>query len=300
MHEDTTMQRPFDIITRRGFLGATALGFAAVTLPGARAFAAQCCPKKKMGIAVQLYSVRGDCGQDFDAALQRIADMGFDAVEFAGYHSYGGKATELRKRLDDLGLLAAATHIGTGSFSEGNIQQTIDFHKTIGCKYLVVPGDGRFSDPEKSKELADIFNAAAEQLGEVDMKCGYHNHTHEFKMCGDKTYWELFAERTTNNVVLQQDVGWSTAAGQDAAALIRKYPGRSQVIHCKTAVVGSGEGLRPIIGEDSVKWAEVIAACREAGGTEWLTIEQERYLPGKSPMECVEMSLAGLKKILAG
>ena len=34
------------------------------------------------------------------------------------------------------------------------------------------------------------------------------------------------------------------------------------------------------------------------GGTEWFTIEQERYVKGKSPLECSEMSLKGLLAIL--
>ena len=56
---------------------------------------------------------------------------------------------------------------------------------------------------------------------------------------------------------------------------------------------------RPIIGEDSVKWAEIFQACEDVGGTEWYTIEQERYLPDTSPMDCVKLSLAGMKAILA-
>lgn len=284
-------------LSRRTMLKATAAGAIAVGLPGARALAKAAAPKP-LGISLQLYSVRGDCGKDFDKALEQVAKMGFEAVEFAGYHKYGGDAKGLRARLDDLGMKVAATHIGTGTLSPDSLAKTIDFHKTIGCKYLIVPGDGRFSKPDGSKELAAIFNEAAAILKKVDMQCGYHNHTHEFRKEGDKTYWELFAERTTDDVVLQQDVGWSTVAGQDAAALIRKYPGRSQVIHCKPAVVRGDEG-RPIIGEDSVKWAEIIEACKEVGGTEWLTIEQEAYLPNTSPMDCVKLSLAGLKKILA-
>ena len=62
-----------------------------------------------------------------------------------------------------------------------------------------------------------------------------------------------------------------------------------------TVVGGSG---RPILGEDSVQWRPIFKACVEVGGTEWYTIEQEKYLKGKSPMDCVEMSLAGLKQIL--
>ncbi|HWI57266.1 MAG TPA: sugar phosphate isomerase/epimerase, partial [Bacillota bacterium] len=54
---------------------------------------------------------------------------------------------------------------------------------------------------------------------------------------------------------------------------------------------------KPILGQDSVDWAAVLQACREFGGTEWITVEQELYPDGKSPMECTQLSLAGLKKI---
>jgi sugar phosphate isomerase/epimerase len=47
-----------------------------------------------------------------------------------------------------------------------------------------------------------------------------------------------------------------------------------------------------------VPWKKVIAACRDVGGTEWFIVEQENYLPGKTPLECSELSLKGLKNIL--
>lgn len=283
-------------LTRRDLLKAGAAGALALSLPGFAMAKGKGAPKA--GIALQLYSVREDCAKDFDAALARVAKMGFEAVEFAGYHNYSGKPEQLRKRLDDLGLKVAATHIGTDSLIGDKLKATVDFHKVIGCKYLCVPGDGRFSQPDGSKELAEIFNKAAEELKKVEMATGYHNHVHEFEKDGDKTYWELFAERTTKDVVLQQDVGWTTVAGYDPAEMIRKYPGRSQVVHCKPSMVEGDKG-RAIIGEDSVKWVPVFEACRDVGGTEWLTIEQEAYPDGKSPMECTELSLAGMKKILA-
>jgi sugar phosphate isomerase/epimerase len=279
---------------RRDLFKAGAVGALLAGLGGAHALAA---PKKKsdIGIALQLYSVRGDCAKDFDKALEQVAKIGFDAVEFAGYHSYANDAKGLRKRLDSLGLKAAATHIGTGTLTGDALAKTIDFHQTIGCKYLVVPGDGRFWDPTGSKELAAIFNAADKTLRPLGMACGYHNHKNEFKKDGNKRYWDLFAERTSDNVVLQQDVGWTVAAGLNPASYIWKYPGRSQVIHCKPTVVG--EGI-PILGQDSVPWTHVFEACEAVGGTEWYTIEQERYLPDTSPMDCSRLSLAGMKAIL--
>ncbi len=248
-------------------------------------------------LSVQLYSVRDDCGKDFDTALAQLAKMGFVGVEFAGYHKYGGKAKELRAKLDELGLIAAGTHIGTGSFRGDELKRTIEFHKTIGCKYLIVPGDGAFTNPEKSKELAETFNKTAEVLKPLGMYCGYHNHTHEFTKTGDTTYWHLFAQRTTKDVVLQQDCGWSAAAGYNPVELIKLFPGRTRITHFKPTVVGDDKTKKPILGEDSVDWAAVLAACRQYGATEWVTVEQEAYLPGKSPMECTELSLKGLKKI---
>ncbi|MGA2499926.1 MAG: sugar phosphate isomerase/epimerase [Tepidisphaeraceae bacterium] len=257
-------------------------------------------PAKDIPIAVQLYSVRGDCAKDFDAALAEIAKMGFAGVEFAGYHKYGGKARELRAKLDELNLKVCATHIGTGSFKGDALKATIEFHQTIGCKFLIVPGDGDFTNPEKSKALAETFNKTAEILKPLNMACGYHNHTGEFKKVDNTTYYDLFAERTTKDVVLQQDCGWTVAAGLDPVALMKKYPGRMKTTHFKPAVVGNDKATKkPYIGQDSVDWPAVITACREVGGTEWFTVEQENYPDDKTPMECTKISLDGLKKILA-
>ncbi len=283
-------------LSRRSMLKLAAAGTVAASLP---TLSLQAAPPddKQPGVAVQLYSIRNDCAKDFDAALEAVAKMGFDAVEFAGYHSYSQNAKGLRKRLDDLGLKVAATHIGTNTLVGDNLPATIEFHQIIGCKYLCVPGDGRFSKPDESKELAEIFNRIAEQLKPHGMFTGYHNHTHEFKKDGDKTYWELFAERTSKDVVLQQDVGWTTAAGADPVAMIRNYPGRSKVIHCKPTVVG--DRGKAYIGQDSVAWKPILAACQEVGGTEWLTVEQEQYPDGKSPLQCTQISLAGLRQIMS-
>ena len=281
--------------SRRQVLGVAAAGALALALPK-NVFAAS----RKIPVALQLYSVRDDCGKDFDAALARVAKMGFEGVEFAGYHKYSGKPAELKAKLADLNLKVAATHIGTGTLRGDALKGTIEFHQAIGCKFLIVPGDGDFTNPEKSKALAETFNKAAEILKPLNMYCGYHNHAHEFKKAeGDKTWWDLFAERTTQDVMLQQDCGWTAAAGVNPVDVMKKYPGRMKTTHLKPTVVNKEAGKKAFIGEDSVDWVAVTAACRDIGGTEWFTLEQEVYPDGKSPMEATEISLAGLKKVLA-
>jgi len=280
-------------LTRRNFLKTSAVAATALGLPPSLWAARAANPR----LAVQLYSVRDDCARDFDAALARIAKMGFAGVEFAGYHQYNGKAKALRQKLDELNLEAAGTHIRTSSFRGDELQRTIEFHQILGCKFLMVPSDGDFTNPEKCKALVETFNQTAATLKPLGMFCGYHNHAAEFKQYGTKTYWDLFAERTSPDVVLQQDCGWTATAGYNPAELVRRYPGRTKITHFKPTVVKSETGKKPILGQDSVDWVSVLKACREVGGTQWITIEQESYPDGKSPMECTELSLAGLKKI---
>jgi sugar phosphate isomerase/epimerase len=291
---NTLIHPEFQSWTRRSFLGVAAPLAAALPFAGRLRAAAA----KPIPVAVQLYSVRGDCQTDFDTALAQVAAMGFAGVEFAGYYGYADRAADLRKRLDTLGLGVAGTHVALSLLQGDALKKTIDFHSTIGCRVLIVPNNPDFTNPEKCKALADVFNEVSATLKPLGMACGYHNHTHEFDKTGDTTYWDLFAERTSKDVILQQDCGWSWFAGVDPVAYIKKYPGRSRTVHFKPAV-RKDDGHKAILGQDSVDWPAVLAACASTGGTEWIVLEQETYPDGRPAMDCTRDSLAGLKKILA-
>jgi sugar phosphate isomerase/epimerase len=280
-------------LTRRSFLGL------AGALPAAWAIgrAVPAWAVVRIPVALQLYSVRNDCKANFDAALEQVAAMGFEGVEFAGYYNYTENAAGLAARLKALKLKAAGTHVRMDALRGDALKKTIDFHQAIGCRFLVVPGDPAFTDPEESKGLADDMNAVAATLKPLGMSTGYHNHVNEFKTDGGKTFWDLFAERTTKDVILQQDCGWTMVAGQDPAAYVRKYPGRTKSTHFKPTVREGDTGKKAIFGQDSVDWKPVHEACLTVGGTEWIVIEQEVYPDGKSPMECTRESLAGFRKM---
>ena len=81
--------------SRRDWLKMAALGAAALALPGRSSGAPAA---GRIPIALQLYSIRKECGQNFDQALEAAAKMGLDGVEFAGYYKYGQDAAGLRKR----------------------------------------------------------------------------------------------------------------------------------------------------------------------------------------------------------
>ncbi len=297
MQENVKDQQVSNSWTRRQILGAAGAGALALALP-AEVFAAGK-PKKKIPIAVQLYSLRDEMKKGIDPVLEQVSKMGFAGVEFYGngYGSYDGKPKELRKKLDSLKLKSEGIHVRTATLRGDELKKAAEVSTILGTRFLIVAGDGAFTDPEKSKALAETFNEATEVLKPLGIACGYHNHVAEFKKDGDKTYWDLFAERTTKDVVLQLDVGHAAAAGVDPVELIKKHPGRTKTSHYAPHV--GDKSKKFIIGQDSIDWKACITACRQVGGTEWFVIEQEKYPDGKSPMECTHMSLVGLKKILA-
>ena len=77
-----------------------------------------------MKLAVQLYSLRPhmENGENFLDILKKVKELGFDGVEFAGFHGYS--AEELKKVLDELGLVAVGAHMGLDDFREENLAST--------------------------------------------------------------------------------------------------------------------------------------------------------------------------------
>ena len=81
-------------------------------------------------IGLQLYSVREDCKNDLPGVLKEVARMGYAGVEFAGY--YGHSAADLRKMLDDLGLICCGTHTGIQTLLGEELPKTIEYNQTPG------------------------------------------------------------------------------------------------------------------------------------------------------------------------
>ena len=118
----------------------------------------------KIPIGVQLYSVREDCARDLPGTLEAIAKMGYDGVEFAGYYDHS--AADLRKLLDDNGLKCCGTHIPLDTLLGEALEATVEFNKTLGNRYLVVPWipEERRDSLAAWKATAGVFNEIAEKL----------------------------------------------------------------------------------------------------------------------------------------
>jgi sugar phosphate isomerase/epimerase len=243
-------------------------------------------------IALQLYSVRDDCARDFPGVLKRVAQMGYDGVEFAGYHGYDAKT--LRGLLDDLGLKVAGAHVGIDTLLGDELERSVEFNRTLGNKYLIVPGlaEARRSSRAAWLETAGLMNEIAGRLKPHGMQTGYHNHHIEFQPMDGELPWDTFFGNTGNDVIMQFDVGNALHGGAQAAPYIQRYPGRATTVHIKEHSATNDQAL---IGEGDVDWPEIFRLCETIGGTRWYIVEQESY--AYPPLECVDRCLQNLRKM---
>jgi Sugar phosphate isomerases/epimerases len=248
----------------------------------------------KIPIALQLYSVRDDAAKDLAGVLAAVAKMGYEGVEFAGY--YGHSAEDIRKMLDDNGLKMCGAHVGIDTLLGDELEKSVEFHKTLGCENLIVPGlsEKWRSSTEAWRETARTMNEIAERLAPHGMKTGYHNHAIEFKPLeeGGELPWDTFFGNTRPEVIMQFDTGNALHAGAEALPFIQRYPGRALTVHLKEHADGNSKAL---IGEGDVPWQDIFSACESVGGTQWYIVEQESY--AYAPLECVERCLKNLREM---
>lgn len=246
----------------------------------------------KIPIALQLYSVREDCAKDLPATVKAVAEIGYVGVEFAGYH--GRSAQELRRLLDDLGLRCCGTHTGIETLLGDELPRTVEFNRTLGNRFLIVPGlPEQYRNSRAAwRQTAALFNELAEKAKPAGMRVGYHNHMVEFQPLEGELPWDTFFGAARPEVVMQFDTGNAMHGGADPVPFLERYPGRATTVHLKEH---SQEGKPAIIGEGDVPWRRVFELCETVGGTEWYIVEQEVYaLP---PLECVKRCLENLRKM---
>ncbi len=277
-------------VSRRKFLGAMGAAGAVVGLGVAPL--AQAAPGKKIPVGLQLYSLREQCKTDLPGMLAAVSKIGYRGVEFAGYH--GRSAKDLRKMLDDNCLVACGTHTPYDSIQGDKLQETIEFNRTIGNKFLIVPG---FAEQYRNsraawRKTADIFNGIAAKLAPEGMFTGYHNHTIEFTPMDGELPWDTFFGNTRKEVVMQFDTGNAMHGGGDAVPFLKRYPGRALTLHAKEF---SRTNSKAVVGEGDIPWKDVFRLCETIGGTQWYIVEQESY--AYPPMECVAKCLQNLKKM---
>lgn len=250
-------------------------------------------------VSVQLWSVKDELSHDFKGTLQKLADMGFQGVEFAGeFGEFAENPAGLKQFLTSLGLEVSGAHVHFDKLTADEFKQTATFYRDLGTTLLIIPYDERAFNSAGVEQVVSELSTLATMLTPFGMQIGYHNHDKEFNEYQGSTYWDYIAQSTPNNVVLQLDVGWTTYAGKDPVEYVRRYPGRTVTTHYKVRLPPESENRLPLIGQDTIDWPALIKANIEVGGTRWLVVEQEEYPNGLTPLQAVKTSKDGLDAYL--
>ena len=299
--------------SRRDFIRTSALAVAGAALMSSNDLFAE--PMKIARVGLQLYSVRDAMGKDPAGSLKKLADMGYVHVEHADYRNrkfYGYTAKEFKKLLSGMDLQMHSGHTvmtahdwddAKNDFTD-KWKYTVEDAAEVGQRYVISPwlDDALRHDPEKLKKTMDQFNKCGELCKKYNMKFGYHNHNFEFSTkVGDGTLFDYILANTDPELVAQQmDVGNMLGAGGIALDLLKKYPGRFELLHVKDEIKSTtGQGMdgydSTILGQGVMPVKEIVKEARKNGGTTWFIIEQESY-QGKDPFDCVKIDLQTMKK----
>ncbi len=280
---------------------------------------AQQCELKEAGLPVglQLYTVRDDMAKDFKGTLQKVKEMGYDGVEFAGL--FGHAPADIKAWCAEIGLNPVSAHVPLQEMLE-DIDKVIADYKAIGCEYIVVPyvTEERRPGGDKFKQMVEEIRSIGRKAKEAGLILLYHNHDFEFAKTesGEFGLDYLYANVPADLLQTELDQCWVKYAGQDPVAYLQKYSGRSPVVHLKDyyasgeqkedpyALIGLNEGekkentafeFRPL-GYGVQDVASIIKASEEAG-SKWLIVEQDQPSMGKTPLECAAMSMEYLKTL---
>ncbi len=246
---------------------------------------------KKKQIAVQMFTFREEAKNDFTGTLRKVANIGYDGVEFAGYG--GLHAMELKNVLDDLGLKAASSHVRLPEL-ENNLEREIETQLILGNKHIVLP----FLPPERRnkedyRNLIPFMNRVGERCHENGITFSYHNHDFELIPFDDgtKPLDYLLQETNPEWVQTELDVYWLTRIGENPVEWLKRYHNRTPLIHLKDMTT-DGEKFFAELGTGGVDLEGVINQASQSN-VEWWIVEQDRSK--RSPFESVQISLDFLK-----
>jgi sugar phosphate isomerase/epimerase len=289
--------------SRRVFIKSASVLSAAVFVKGpVQAFA----PAPLIGL--QLYTVRDAMGKDPIGTLQKVAQIGYNSVENATYTGtekfYGMDVAAYKKVLSDNGLTATSGHYRLGEETDhgapviGTIlhewQRAVDDAAALGLKYMVC---AYLSDQERGtldhyKELADIFNKAAEPVRKAGMQFCYHNHNFEFEAQGGVFPYDILLDKTDKDLVkMEVDLYWIKKAGQDPLALFQKHPGRFPLWHVKDMSKEADQSFAAV-GTGIIDFKTIFQHKAEAG-MKYFFVEQDKC-PG-SPFDSITTSIQFIK-----
>ena len=260
---------------RRDFLKTTAAFAAASMVFPMTAFG----PEKKV-IGLQLYTVRDKIKTDLKGTLERLAKIGYNSVEAAGYNVadstfYGMGIKPFTSLLNDLGMTLNSSHT---TFELDVAEKVIGDAASAGAEYIIYPflNENFRKNLDGWKATAEKFNKMGEIAKQNGIKFGYHNHAFEFDVMENQVPFDLLLTQTDPSLVtFEMDLYWVTRGGHNPVDYFKKYPGRFELWHVKDMVKTDDMFFAPV-GTGRIDFAGIFAE-KETSGMKYFFVEQDSF-----------------------
>ena len=183
----------------------------------------------------------------------------------------------------------------------------LSLHDTFGITDFV--SSGVFKTTEMVRHWAELAQKISDVIRPWGCRMLYHNHNEEFQPLdgreGDEDAMELFLKETSDDVLLQVDIGWA-GMETDVPAFLRKHPDRVGSIHLKDFYPGFRQYSREEmptemfapIGEGVIPTREVLSmldSFPHFGGT--VIIDQDK---SGNNLRDLEIGYRNILRMLSG
>ena len=241
-------------------------------------------------ISLQLYTVREETARDMPGTLRRISEIGYPAVELAGYGDLS--ASDLGATLGDLGLRVSGAHVPYDSW-QSDAETVLAEMQVLGCAHAIVPiaPPEHRSDEASVARFAENLNRWGESCRGEGLNFSYHNHDFEFAPMGGSTMWNVLVRETDPSLVsFELDLYWIKCGGADPEIVLRDMGDRVSLVHLKDMAPDDTRSDLPV-GEGTMPWDGLLEAAN-AAGVEWYIAEQDNP---RDALEDVRISLQYLR-----
>lgn len=252
-----------------------------------------------MKIGAQMYTIREFCEtpEDIVKSLEKLAEMGFDCVQFSGCGPIDWKL--LRETCERLGIEVVITHNPLDRIID-DTENLIKEHKELGCNCI-----GLGSMPKEirgnGEEIEKFLDSIAEPIKKINaagLRFNYHNHAFEFNKIDGKVTMDRIIERyDASELGITLDTYWVHQGGADIYQWLEKLKGRLSIVHIKDQKLeeNNKDAKMAPIGYGNMNFPGIMAALKNAGA-EYVFIEQDKCYD-EDPFDCLDRSLKYLKSI---
>lgn len=220
-------------------------------------------------ISIQLYSIR-DVDLDYESKIRKIAEMGYPAVETAGFP--GSSPEKASKLFKELGLVISGAHVSTPVGEKK--QEILETLEALGKPPMIDTQIGwdDVKTMDTIKALCERINAGYEVAKGNGLVYAIHNHWWEFATVDGRVVHDIMEDLLDPGVLFEIDTYWVKVGGSDPIKLLKKLGKRVPFLHIKDGP-GTTEAAMTAVGEGVMD----IPAILKAGLPDaWHVVELDR------------------------